>query len=103
MKDINVSAERDYTVSIGGQWESLLIPLIQERTRVAVIISSSYSPDLTALQSLDCELHVFEEPVFFASFRNSATERTLTLGVDLKSSKLPVTSSGIAFSSATAI
>jgi 3-dehydroquinate synthase len=59
MKNINVTAERDYNVSIGGQWESLLIPLIQERTRVAVIISSSYSPDLTALQSLDCELHVF--------------------------------------------
>jgi len=59
MKNINVTAERDYTVSIGGQWESLLIPLIQERTRVAVIISSSYSPDLTSLQSLDCELHVF--------------------------------------------
>ena len=59
MKDINVSAERDYTVSIGGQWESLLIPLIQERTRVAVIISSTFSPDLTSLQSLDCELHVF--------------------------------------------
>ena len=59
MKNINVTAERDYTVSIGGQWESLLIPLIQERTRVAVITSSSYSPDLTALQSLDCELHVF--------------------------------------------
>ena len=59
MKNINVTAERDYTVSIGGQWDSLLIPLIQERTRVAVITSSSYSPDLTALQSLDCELHVF--------------------------------------------
>jgi 3-dehydroquinate synthase len=59
MKNINVTAERDYTVSIGGQWESLLIPLIQERTRVAVITSSNYSPDLTALQSLDCELHVF--------------------------------------------
>jgi 3-dehydroquinate synthase len=59
MKNINVTAERDYTVSIGGQWESLLIPLIQERTRVAVIISSTYSPDLTSLQSLDCELHVF--------------------------------------------
>jgi 3-dehydroquinate synthase len=59
MKTINVTADREYTVSIGGQWESLLIPLIQERTRVAVIISSSYSPDLTSLQSLDCELHVF--------------------------------------------
>jgi 3-dehydroquinate synthase len=59
MRNINVTAERDYTVSIGGQWESLLIPLIQERTRVAVITSSSYSPDLTSLQSLDCELHVF--------------------------------------------
>ena len=59
MRNINVTAERDYTVSIGGQWESLLIPLIQERTRVAVVTSSSYSPDLTSLQSLDCELHVF--------------------------------------------
>ena len=75
MRNINVTAERDYTVSIGGQWESLLIPLIQERTRVAVIISSSYSPDLTALQSLDCELHVFsvadgEEAKNTATFLN---------------------------------
>lgn len=59
MKKITVTAERDYTVSIGGQWSSMLIPLIQNRARVAVIISSSYSPDLEPLRSLDCELHVF--------------------------------------------
>jgi 3-dehydroquinate synthase len=59
MKNIKVTAEHEYTVSIGGKWDSSLIPLVQDRTRVAVIISSGYSPDLALLQSLDCELHIF--------------------------------------------
>ena len=59
MKSISVTAERDYTVSIGNPWVSSLVPLIQSRTRVAVIVSSGFSPDLSSLQELDCDVHVF--------------------------------------------
>jgi 3-dehydroquinate synthase len=59
MKKVSVTAERDYTVSIGSPWIDSLVTLIQSRTRVAVIVSSSFSPDLTSLQELDCEIHVF--------------------------------------------
>ena len=59
MKSISVTSERDYTVSIGSPWITSLLPLIQSRTRVAVIVSSGFSPDLSALQKLDCEVHVF--------------------------------------------
>ena len=62
MKKVSVTAERDYTVSIGSPWIDSLVPLIQSRTRVAVIVSSSFSPDLTSLQELDCEIHVFTVP-----------------------------------------
>ena len=47
MKKVSVSAERDYTVSIGSPWVDSLVPLIQSRTRVAVIVSSGFSPQLT--------------------------------------------------------
>jgi 3-dehydroquinate synthase len=59
MKSISVTSERDYTVSIGSPWITSLLPLIQSRTRVAVIVSSGFSPDLSSLQKLDCEVHVF--------------------------------------------
>ena len=62
MKKVSVTTERDYTVSIGSPWIDSLVPLIQSRTRVAVIVSSSFSPDLTSLQELDCEIHVFAVP-----------------------------------------
>jgi 3-dehydroquinate synthase len=62
MKNVSVTAERDYNVSIGTAWTSTLVPLIQSRARVAVIVSSDFSPDLTSLQELDCEVHVFTVP-----------------------------------------
>lgn len=62
MNSVKISAEHDYEVLIGCEWSSTLIEKIQTRTRVAVIVSSEYSPDLTALQSLDCDLHIFEVP-----------------------------------------
>jgi 3-dehydroquinate synthase len=62
MNSVKVSAEHDYEVLIGCDWTPILIEKIQTRTRVAVIVSSEYSPDLTALQSLDCDLHIFEVP-----------------------------------------
>jgi len=62
MNSVKVSAEHDYEVLIGCEWSSSLIEKIQTRTRVAVIVSTEYSPDLTVLQSLDCDLHIFEVP-----------------------------------------
>jgi 3-dehydroquinate synthase len=62
MKKVSVAAERDYTVSIGSPWNAALVPLMQSRTRVAIIISSGFSPDLTSLQTLDCEVHIFTVP-----------------------------------------
>lgn len=62
MNTVKVSAEHDYEVLIGCDWTPVLIEKIQNRTRVAVIVSSHYSPDLSALQNLDCDLHLFEVP-----------------------------------------
>jgi 3-dehydroquinate synthase len=62
MKSISVKAEHEYSVLIGHQWEQALIPLIKDRARVAVIISSSFSPNLDAIRSTDAELHLFQVP-----------------------------------------
>jgi 3-dehydroquinate synthase len=62
MKNLVVRAERNYTVSIGGQWDSSLSELIQSRMRVGVIVSAGFSPDLTSIQALDCDVHVFTVP-----------------------------------------
>lgn len=62
MNTVKVSAEHDYEVLIGCDWSSVLIEKFHNRTRVAVIVSDQYSPDLSALKSLDCDLHVFEVP-----------------------------------------
>jgi 3-dehydroquinate synthase len=59
MKSITVAAEREYNVSIGTPWKAVLTPMIESRTRVGVVVSSGFTPDLKALQELDCELHVF--------------------------------------------
>ena len=62
MKNIVVTAERDYTVSIGGGWEPSLSELIQSRTRVGVIVSAGFSPDLASIQALGCDVHIFTVP-----------------------------------------
>ena len=62
MNTVKVSAEHDYEVLIGCDWSSVLVEKIHNCTRVAVIVSDQYSPDLSALKSLDCDLHVFEVP-----------------------------------------
>jgi len=62
MNTVKVSAERDYEVVIGCDWSSTLIERIKNRTRVAVIVSTNFSPDLTPLKNLDCEFHLFEVP-----------------------------------------
>ena len=62
MKTINVDAEHEYTVLIGQQWSQTLIPMMKDRSRVAVIVSSNFSPNLDEIKSVDAEVHVFQVP-----------------------------------------
>lgn len=60
MSSINVFAERDYTVTIGRSWSENLRTLCKDRTRVAIITSKGFSPDLSALNNLDADVHHFQ-------------------------------------------
>lgn len=60
MRSINVSAERDYRVTIGGSWSDDVRALCQVRTRVAVITSKGFSPDISELKKIDADVHLFE-------------------------------------------
>jgi 3-dehydroquinate synthase len=62
MTVITVNAERSYPVTLTNSWSNDLLTIFKGRTRVAVIVSISYSPDLTGLRELDSDLHVFEVP-----------------------------------------
>lgn len=62
MNTISVKAEHDYSVLIGCEWSSTLIDALENRTRVAIIVSSSFSPDLSSIRSIDSDVHVFEVP-----------------------------------------
>jgi len=62
MISLTVQAEKQYQVSIGAMWPRELINLLEGRTRAAVIVSAGFSPDLTPVANLDCELHLFQVP-----------------------------------------
>ena len=62
MTSITVNAERSYPVILTATWSAELSSKCEGRTRVAVIVSEGYSPDLNSLMSLDSEIHVFEVP-----------------------------------------
>ena len=62
MTIITVNAERSYPVTITNSWSKDLAAIFEGRTRVAVIVSASYSPDLAGLRDLDSDCHVFEVP-----------------------------------------
>ena len=62
MSKIVVQAERTYEITLTNSWIDELIPQVSNRTRVALVVSKSFSPSLTGLQDLDCDLHVFEVP-----------------------------------------
>ena len=62
MTIISVQAEHSYEVTLTNSWESDLVKRCEGRTRVAVIVSKSFTPDLSTLKNLDSELHVFEVP-----------------------------------------
>jgi 3-dehydroquinate synthase len=62
MSKIVVQAERSYEITLTKSWVGELAPQVSVRTRVAVIVSKSFSPSMTGLQNLDCDFHVFEVP-----------------------------------------
>ena len=62
MKTIVVNAEHQYTVVIGQQWSQTLIPMLSNRARVAVILSSQFSPNIDSIKSVEAEVHVFQVP-----------------------------------------
>jgi 3-dehydroquinate synthase len=62
MTNITVNAERSYEVTLTTSWGKDLAVICEGRTRVAVIVSEAFSPELTHLRSLDSELHVFHVP-----------------------------------------
>jgi 3-dehydroquinate synthase len=62
MNTVSVKAEHDYSVLIGCEWSSTLIDALANRTRVAIIVSSSFAPDLSRIKSIDSDVHIFEVP-----------------------------------------
>ena len=62
MTIISVQAEHSYDVTLTSSWASDLAKKCEGRTRIAVIVSKSFAPDLSTLKDLDSELHVFEVP-----------------------------------------
>ena len=62
MTIIAVNAERSYEVTLTNSWHKDLASICEGRTRVAVIVSETHSPELTELKNLDAELHVFQVP-----------------------------------------
>lgn len=60
MTHINVNAEHGYPVVLTNSWVNELKSSLKDRTRVAVIVSSNFSPDLAGLGDIDAEIHVFK-------------------------------------------
>jgi 3-dehydroquinate synthase len=62
MTIIMVNAEHSYPVNFTDSWMKELKGMCDGRTRVAVIVSETYSPDLAELKNLDSDLHIFQVP-----------------------------------------
>jgi 3-dehydroquinate synthase len=62
MRTIQVSAERNYVVTIGNSWDNQVRALCADRTRVAIITSKDFTPDLSALNDLESELFYMQVP-----------------------------------------
>jgi len=62
MTTITVNAEHSYPVVLTNSWANDLANECLDRTRVAVLVSANFLPDLAMLRELDSELHVFEVP-----------------------------------------
>ena len=62
MTSIAVKAERSYSVILTENWNTELVKMCEGRTRVAVIVSEGFKPDLSGLMEMDSEIHVFDVP-----------------------------------------
>lgn len=62
MRTIEVKAERAYKVSIGCEWRETLLPLLEGRSRVAIVISSEMVVYFRAIELPGVSIQVFEIP-----------------------------------------
>ena len=59
---ITVKAERAYSVILTEDWNTELAKMCEGRTRVAVIVSEGFKPDLSGLMEKNSEIHLFDVP-----------------------------------------
>jgi len=62
MAEINVSAEREYTVRITGDWRGDLSPIASKRDRVAIIYSATMATSMPTFNFAQSEVTVIEIP-----------------------------------------
>lgn len=62
MAEVLVSAERDYTVRITGDWRGDLSPLINKRSRVAIIFPATFSSELPSFNLANTEVTLIPVP-----------------------------------------
>lgn len=75
MTSITVRAERSYSVILTANWNTGLAKMCEGRTRVAVIVSEGFKPDLSGLMELDSEIYVFDVPDGEAAKNNATLNR----------------------------
>ena len=62
MHKVGVKAEHAYDVRIGCKWQEELGPLMRERSRVGIVVSSSMRSRLGSIDAEGSEIHFFEIP-----------------------------------------
>jgi 3-dehydroquinate synthase len=62
MAEVLVSAERDYTVRITGDWRGDLSPLINKRSRVAIVFPGTFSSELPSFNLANTEVTLIPVP-----------------------------------------
>jgi 3-dehydroquinate synthase len=62
MKNISVSADRNYTVAIDVNWQDALKPFLSNRGQVAVIVSEAMRDRVVDFPVADAEVHYFTIP-----------------------------------------
>lgn len=62
MQKVEVKAEHVYEVRIGCRWQQELEPLLKDRSRVAIVVSSAMRSRLGSIGADGTDVHVFEIP-----------------------------------------
>ncbi len=62
MAEVLVSAERDYTVRITGDWRGDLSPIINKRSRVAIIFPATFASELPSFNLANTEVALIPVP-----------------------------------------